>query len=99
MIVTVTVAVPPAASVPPADDKVTHVCVFAAVQLIAVPPGFVSVYDKADGLNGPPAVPEEDRPPAAATDREPDVAFTVRLTARVVFPAPLVVFVSVTVSL
>jgi hypothetical protein len=28
-----------------------------------------------------------------------DVAFTVRLTARVVFPAPLVVFVNVTVSL
>jgi hypothetical protein len=60
----VTVAVAPAASVPPADDKVTHVCVFAAVQVIDVPPVFVSVYDALDGVNGPPTVPEDVRLPA-----------------------------------
>ena len=70
MTVTVTVAVAPAASVPLPDDKVTHVCVFAAVQAIEVPPVFVSVYDTLDGVNGPPTVPDEVRPPAV-TDREP----------------------------
>jgi hypothetical protein len=36
----------------------------AAVQFIGAVPVFVSVYDRLDGVNGPPTVPEEVRPPA-----------------------------------
>jgi hypothetical protein len=39
----VTVAVAPAASVPPVDDKVTHDCVFVADQFIGALPVFVTV--------------------------------------------------------
>src|SRR5512134_1241968 len=97
----VTVVFAPAASVPPADDSVTHDCTFDAVQLIDVPPVFVNVYCWLDGLNGPPGAPVEERPPAGVTDIAPGAgaAVTVRLTGRVVFPVPLVVFVKVTVSL
>jgi hypothetical protein len=97
----VTVAVAPAASEPLADDSVTHVCVFAADQLIEAPPVFVSVYCTLAGLNGPPTVPEDVSPVAGATDIAPaaGVVVTVKLTGRVVFPVPLVVFVKVTVSL
>jgi hypothetical protein len=63
----VTVAVVPAASVPPADDKVTHDCAFVAVQFIGAVPVFVTVYVTLDGENGPPAVPDEVRPPAGVT--------------------------------
>jgi hypothetical protein len=100
LIDTVTVAVAPAASVLPADDKVTHVCPFDAVQAIGAVPVFVSVYDTLDGVNGPPAVPVEVRPPAGDTVSGPatDAALTVRLTGRVVFPVPVVVLVKVTVS-
>jgi hypothetical protein len=69
----VTVAVAPAASVPPAADKVTHVCVFDAVQLIEAVPVFVSVYAWLDGVNGPPNVPVEVRPPKGDTDSGPAV--------------------------
>ena len=90
MIDAVTVAVAPAASVPPAADKVTHVCTFDAVQFIEAVPVFVTVYDWLDGVNGPPAVPVEVRPPAGVTVIGPATvaALTVRLTARVVFPVP-----------
>jgi len=71
LIDTVTLSVAPAASVPPADDSVTHVCVFDPVQLIEVPPVFVNVYCWLDGLNGPPGAPEEDMPPAGDTDSAP----------------------------
>jgi hypothetical protein len=70
----VTVAVAPAASEPLVDDSVTHVCVFAADQLIDAPPVFVSVYSTLDGLNGPPTVPEDVSPVAGATDIAPAVA-------------------------
>jgi hypothetical protein len=83
LIDTVTLSVAPAASVPPADDSVTHVCVFDAVQLIEVPPVFVNVYCWLDGLNGPPGAPEEDMPPAGVTDIAPAAAFTVMLTVAV----------------
>jgi hypothetical protein len=43
LIDTLTVAFASAADDPPADDKVTHDCVFPAVQLIEAPPGFESV--------------------------------------------------------
>jgi hypothetical protein len=61
---------------------------------------FVTVYDWLDGVNGPPAVPDEVRPPAGVTVIGPAtfVALTVRLTGRVVFPVSLVVLVKVTVS-
>jgi hypothetical protein len=96
----VTVAVAPAASVPPVTDKVTHVCPFDAVQFIEAVPVFVSVYARLDGVNGPPNVPVEDRPPPGVTVSGPATfaAFTVRLTGRVVFPVPLVVLAKVTVS-
>jgi hypothetical protein len=70
----VTVVLAPAASGPPADDKVTHVCVFVAVQAIEAVPVFVSVYDWLDGVNGPPAVPEEVRPPAETVSGPATVA-------------------------
>jgi len=57
----------PAASVPPVADKVTHDCVFVADQFIEAVPVFVSVYDRLDGVNGPPAVPDEVRPPPGVT--------------------------------
>jgi hypothetical protein len=63
----VTVVAAPAASVPPAADKVTHDCAFVADQFIGAVPVFVSVYDRIDGVNGPPAVPDEVRPPAGDT--------------------------------
>jgi hypothetical protein len=76
----VTVAPTPAASVPPADDKVTHDATFDAVQFIGEPPVFVSVYDWLGGANGPPAVPDGVRPPAGATVIGPaaDAAATVK---------------------
>ena len=70
MIDTDTVAVAPAARLPPEDDSVTHDAVLDAVQLIDWPPGFDSVNDWLDGLNGPPAVPVEARDPEE-TDSEP----------------------------
>jgi len=75
----VTVVAAPAASVPPVADNVTHVCVFAAVQFIGALPVFVTVYDWLAGVNGPPAVPEEVRPPAGDTVSGPatDAAVTV----------------------
>ncbi|MBP2687539.1 MAG: hypothetical protein H6Q81_2444 [Deltaproteobacteria bacterium] len=44
---------------------------------------FVSVYDRLDGLNGPPIVPDEVRPPAGVTVSGPDTgpAVTVMLIA------------------
>jgi hypothetical protein len=57
--------------VPPADDKVTHDATFVAVQFIEAVPVFVTVYDRLDGVNGPPAVPDEVRPPAGDTDNAP----------------------------
>jgi hypothetical protein len=57
----------PAASVPPVADKFTHDCTFDAVQFIGAVPVFVSVYAWLDGVNGPPAVPDEIRPPAGVT--------------------------------
>jgi hypothetical protein len=98
---TVTGVPAPAASVPPAADKVTHDCTFDAVQFIGAVPVFVSVYDWLDGVNGPPAVPDEVRPPAGVTVIGPATfaALTVRLTVRVAFPVPLVVLVKVTLSL
>jgi hypothetical protein len=80
LIETVTVAVAPAASVPPVADKVTHDCTFDAVQLIEAVPVFVSVYAWLDGVNGPPNVPVEVRPPAGVTDSGPATfaALTVR---------------------
>ena len=59
---------------------------------------FVSVYDTLDGVNGRRSSRTRSGRPAV-TDSAPAAAFTVRPTARVVFPVPLVVFVSVTVSL
>jgi hypothetical protein len=64
----------PAASVPPVADKVTHDCTFDAVQFIGAVPVFVSVYDRFDGVNGPPAVPDEVRPPAGDTVIGPGIA-------------------------
>ena len=80
LIEAVTVAVAPAASVPAVADKVTHVCVFAAVQFIEAVPVFVSVYAWLDGENVPPAVPDEVRPPAGVTVSGPatDAAVTVK---------------------
>jgi hypothetical protein len=96
----VTVVFAPAASVPPAADNVTHDATFVAVQFIGEAPVFVTVYVTLGGVNGPPAVPDEVRPPAGVTVIGPAtfVAFTVRLTGRVVFPIALVVLVKVTVS-
>jgi hypothetical protein len=76
---TVTVTGAPAASVPPVADKVTHDATFVAVQFIGAVPVFVSVYDTLDGVNGPPAVPDEVRPPAGVTVSGPaaDAAATV----------------------
>jgi hypothetical protein len=98
---TVTVVFAPAASVPPGDDKVTHDATFVAVQFIGAAPMFVTVYVTLDGVNGPPAVPDEVRPPAGDIVSGPAtfVALTVRLTGRVVFPVPLVVLVKVMLSL
>jgi hypothetical protein len=75
----VTVVFAPAASVPPAADKVTHDATFDAVQFIGAVPVFVTVYDWLDGVNGPPAVPDEVRPPAGVTVIGPavDAAATV----------------------
>jgi len=75
----VTVVVAPAASVPPAADKVTHDATFVAVQFIGAVPVFVTVYDTLDGENGPPAVPDEVRPPGGVTVIGPaaDAAATV----------------------
>jgi hypothetical protein len=70
-----------------------------AVQLIKVPPVLVRVYEALIGLNGPPMVPVEVNPVAGVTLKAPAIAFTVRLTLRVVFPLPSVVLVKVTVSL
>jgi hypothetical protein len=97
----VTVVFAPAASVPPAADKVTHDATFDAVQFMEAAPVFVSVYDWLDGVNGPPAVPDEVRPPAGVTVSGPATfpALTVRLTGRDVFPVPLVVLAKVTLSL
>jgi hypothetical protein len=39
--------------------------------LIEALPAFVKVYDWLEGLNGPPAVPEEDSPPEGDTDSAP----------------------------
>ena len=70
-----------------------------AVQLIDWPPVFDNVNDWLEGLNGPPAVPEELRDPEDTDSAPAGVgAFTVRLTDRVAFPVPLVVFVNITVS-
>ncbi len=51
-----------------------------------------------EGLNGPPTVPDELRPPAGDTPRFPTL-LTVRLTLRLVLPLPVVVLVNPTVSL
>ena len=93
--------VAPAASVPPAADKVTHVCTFDAVQFIEAVPVFVTVYDWLDGVNGPPSRPRGGQAPGGRHRHRAGhgAALTVRLTARVVFPVPLVVLVKVTVSL
>ena len=84
----VTVAVAPAASVPAVADKVTHDCAFDAVQFIGAVPAFVSVYDWVDGVNGPPAVPDEVRPPAGVTVSGPATvaAFTVNVSPAEVPP-------------
>jgi len=96
----VTVAVAPAASVPPVADKVTHDATFDAVQVIEAVPVFVSVYAWLTGVYVLPTVHDEVRLPAGVTVSGPatDAAVTVRLTPRVVFPVPLVVLVKVTVS-
>jgi hypothetical protein len=70
----VTVVVAPAASVPPVADKVTQVCPFDAVQFIEAVPVFVSVYAWLDGVNGPPNVPVDVRPPAGVTVSGPATA-------------------------
>jgi hypothetical protein len=86
----VTVVDAPAASVPPVDDRVTHDCVFPAVQLSEAPPVFVTVYAWLDGLNGPPNGPVEVRPPAGVTDRGPATAAALTVTERAfVDEAPL----------
>jgi hypothetical protein len=96
----VTVAVTPAASVPLVDDKVTHEATFDAVQFIEAVPVFLSVYIWLTGVYVLPTVHDEVRPPAGVTVSGPatDAVVTVRLTARVVFPVPLVALVKVTVS-
>ena len=58
-----TVVFAPAARLPPEDDSVTQDCALDAVQLIDWPPVFDNVNDWLEGLNGPPAVPEELRDP------------------------------------
>jgi len=68
---TVTVVFAPAASVPPVADKVTHDATFVAVQFIEAVPVFVTVYVTLEGVNGPPAAPDEVRPPAGDTDNAP----------------------------
>jgi hypothetical protein len=91
LIDTVTDAFAPAASVPPEDDRVTHDCVFPALQFIGALPGFDRVYAWLAGLNGPPAVPEEDRLVPGDTDSEPAVgaAVTVTENAFVAVPPPV----------
>jgi hypothetical protein len=86
----VTVVVAPAASVPPVDDRVTHVCPFDADQVIGAVPAFFSVYATLDGVNGPPTVPAEARPPAGVTDSGPATAAALTVTERaLVDEAPL----------
>src|SRR5512135_2264172 len=51
-----------------------------------------------EGVNEPPTVPEEVSPPVGVTDIVTADGLTVRLTPRVAFPWPFVVFVNVTVS-
>ena len=68
---TVTVVFAPAARVPDALDKVVHVCVFTAVQLMLVIPVFVKVKVIVSGENGPPNGPVVVNPPAGATTNVP----------------------------
>ena len=100
LIETVTVAVAPAASVPETADKVVQVCVFAAVQSMGDPPVFCRPYRLACRRE---RTADSDRTrtirSAGITARAPAGDETVRVTARVVLPVPLVVFVKVTVSL
>ena len=97
LIDTVTVVVPPTASVPDAADRLTQDLVAAAVQFREAVPVFVSVYTTLDGVNGPPTTPEELSPVAGSTASVP-LPFTVSHTLRVVFPLPLLVFAKLTVS-
>jgi hypothetical protein len=98
----VTVVFAPAASVPPVADKVTHDCAFDAVQSIGEPPVFVIVYDRLDGVNGPPAVPDEVNPPAGVTvigpDTDPAVTVTVIASESLSGGVPLSATTTVTVK-
>jgi hypothetical protein len=99
LIETVTVAIAPEARVPDVAERVVQDCVFVAVQSMGVPPVFSKVYARLAGVNGPPSEPEDASPPAGVTERIPGGGVIVRVTARVVSPLPLVVFVNETASL
>lgn len=83
LIETVTVVLAPAASVPDAPDNVSQLCVFAAVQLMPVPPVFIRVYVCELGENGPPRFPALFKPVAGVTDNVPAVLCTVTVTVSV----------------
>ena len=71
LMVTVTVALAPAARVPLVESRVTQLAVLEAVQSMEVPPGLLSVYCNDAGVNGPPKFPDEVKPPAGVTARVP----------------------------
>ncbi len=95
---TVTVILPPAAKVPLLVERLIHVCDLLAVQSRELPPVLVRRYVIELGLKGPPTFPDAFRPPAGVTAKSPGVAFTVKLTERLVFPIPEVAFTKFTVS-
>ena len=58
LIVAVTVAVPPLASVPPVGERVIQDARLPAVQFIDAFPVFVTVYVLVVGVKGPPTLPD-----------------------------------------
>ena len=83
MIETVTVVSAPALRLPLVLDTVVQFCVFAAVQLMPVPPVFIRVYVCELGENGPPRFPALFKPVAGVTDNVPAVLCTVTVTVSV----------------
>src|ERR1043166_1980086 len=86
---TATLVEAPGLSAPLPADNATQVCDFAAVQLIATPPVFCSVYVWFVGVKGPPFVPEDVSPAAGDTDSIPGCGVTVSGTGRVALPPRL----------
>src|SRR5215471_15877654 len=95
---TVTDVFEPGARVPLPAESVIQLAALLAAQTSVAPPTLLSVKTWLLGLKGPPAGPAELNPETGLTASCPAGLFTVRLTERVVLPAPPVVLVKDTVS-